>query len=449
MIVGAASATIFFYSVISAAPSTEKLCKNIDQRLPCSVPDLMSEESFGEAFGQFIGASTKDQINLFYNSPDGCPIFQDLYRESPTFSRFINEWFDVHTAHFPETQAELIAMAASAGIPSTTAFMQNACSELYLLFGDDVKVSSSPIPINDPPIYAPYLFDNEMNEIVHNSTSTSRLPLRKTHCSDLGLIISDSNGGGIIQGHNEDWWSAVAHWMSMVHTPAWSGYIYPGQLPGTSLVVTAKGLSLTMNSMFPTVPGYSANSATQKSGVAFSFAYPLRSIINASTVDEILNRLSQFPIYSGYSLNVMSACDHSLTNVEGYGNRLNVQSRKSKRQAGVIGHYNAYINSNVAQDADATSTSFVRRECEHKSSFNSAADIRAFLGNLSCPVFYTDLNGDHSSETMATFIIDAAAADYTMYRLPADCDERESRCYPEVQNPKTYKWSFECVLSQR
>lgn len=33
---------------------------------------------------------------------------------------------------------------------------------------------------------------------------------------------------GIIQGHNEDWWSDVAHLMSIVYTSKWIGYnVYP------------------------------------------------------------------------------------------------------------------------------------------------------------------------------------------------------------------------------
>lgn len=113
--------------------------------------------------------------------------------------------------------------------------------------------------------------------------------------------------------------------MSIVQTPDWWGYMYPGQLAGTSFIVNNNGLSLSMNSLYPTVPGYSCDSLPKHQGISYAFSYSLRSIINATTTDEVVHGLSKFPIFSGYSLNVMSACDQSVANIEGYGDRLTVQ----------------------------------------------------------------------------------------------------------------------------
>lgn len=76
------------------------------------------------------------------------------------------------------------------------------------------------------------------------------------------------------------------------------------------------------------------------------------------------------------------------------------------------------------------------------------ADVRAFLGDLECPVFFTDLNGEHGSETIATWITDPQTRTISMYRLPVVCDVTYSRCYdighaadaPSVE----YGWDFEC-----
>lgn len=66
-------------------------------------------------------------------------------------------------------------------------------------------------------------------------------------------------------------------------------------------------------------------------GVSFVFAFVLRSILSAPSPSAIVDRLSALPVYAGYSLNVMSACSGdtgpSLTNIEGYGDRVAVQTR--------------------------------------------------------------------------------------------------------------------------
>lgn len=180
------------------------------------------------------------------------------------------------------------------------------------------------------------------------------------------------------------------------------------------------------------------------------FAYVLRSILNASTSDEVISQLSRFPIYSGYSLNILSACKKSFTNIEGYGDRIAVQSKgtsqSSKPQYGVIGHFNAYLNSAVPQDTEG-GTSNERRECQLASGFNGPADVRSFLGNLSCPVFFTDLNGVHNSETMGSWLIEPITGTCTMYRLPVDCEVKQSKCYSSSSTSDggiVYDWTYKC-----
>jgi hypothetical protein len=347
------------------------LCENIDRRLPCSVPDISTTVSTGSSFGHFIGEHTAEAIKSFYASPDGCPVFEELYSVSGSFRRFIDEYMAVHEEAYPTEHEEVVGMAEGAGIAASSVFIQNSCSEMYLLFGEDVKVVAEPTPVNPPPIYAPYLFSHtsagtDDATIVDNVTdisSPSRHSRRKDHCSDIGLIYNskdedndcDAADYHIVQGHNEDWWSGVADKMSVVHTPEWMGYAYPGQLPGTSFFTTAKGLAISMNSMYPLQPGYSHKSTSNGKGISYVFAYPLRKAISSNTISEVISTLSQHPVYSGYSLNVMSACDKSLTNVEGYGDRLGVQSRHSSSSSGgsnmcssdssgVVGHFNSYIN---------------------------------------------------------------------------------------------------------
>ena len=88
--------------------------------------------------------------------------------------------------------------------------------------------------------------------------------------------------------------------------------------------------------------------------------------------------------------------------------------------------------------------------------------MRAFLGDLECPVFFTDLNGQHGSETIATWITDPQAGTCSMYRLPTTCDATLSRCYqkaaadngaaaaPAADAPNVvYDWHFKCPLEQK
>lgn len=380
----------------------------------------------------------------------GCPVFMKMYDISDTFQQFINEYMEAHSISFPTEQAEVEGIAKAVNLPVAYVFIQNACSELYLMFGDDIQVSRTPIPIMAPPIYAPYLYSDELKSD-KQSPNRGYVGNRESildHCSDIGLIFRDESTADrmvrIIQGHNEDWWSGVADKMSVIYTPDWWGYLYPGQLPGTSFVTNRHGLTLSMNSLYPLIPGYTYESAPSNQGVAYVFAYVLRSIVNYTNTNDIESKLSQYPIYSSYSLNVMSACHKTLTNIEAYGDRMNIQHRRES-QLGHIGHFNAYINSNVEQDLDG-STSVTRRECELKQTFNQFSDVRSFLGNLSCPIFFTDLNGNHNSETMATWIADPLSNKCYMYRLPATCQPTQSRCYgtANVTEPMEYEWNFEC-----
>jgi len=411
------------------------LCASIDNRLPCSTPELFSAFSEGSLFGIFVGKNTGEQTNQFYSSTDGCPIYQELYEVSPSFQEFIKDYMSAHEITFPNEHAELVAMATTMAIKPEYAFIQNGCSEMTLLFGANPIISSEPQLINDPPIISSMKKPavKSKNEIETHKISRNRLD----HCSDIGLIFtlnSTEDTFRVVQGHNEDWWSSVADKMSIIHTPDWWGYIYPGQLPGTSFVVNKYGLSFSMNSLYPSVPGYTALSVSNSRGVSYLFSYTLRSVMNATSTDDAIHRLSKYPIYSGYSLNVMSACDKSITNIEGFGNRLAIQSRIGRDQAGTVVHFNRYLNSAVEQD-DGQGTSEERLECAKKSTLNNVQDVRNFLGNLTCPVFFTENNGLGESETLASWIADPFANECRMYRLPVDCDVTKSRCYSTSSRP--------------
>ena len=168
-------------------------------------------------------------------------MFQSIWEISTTFQHFIAEYFEAHTVAFPTVQDEILAMGEAMNLPAEIVFIQNACSELYLLFGSDVQVTSTPQPVVDPPIYAPYLYvsgvveavDQESNK--HQPTHTTNI--RREHCSDIGLIYHSQNADNsssarVVQGHNEDWWSGVAESMSVVRASDWLGYLYPGTTNG-------------------------------------------------------------------------------------------------------------------------------------------------------------------------------------------------------------------------
>lgn len=97
-------------------------------------------------------------------------------------------------------------------------------------------------------------------------------------------------------------------------------------------------------------------------------------------------------------------------------------------------------------------TSYARRNCELQTTFSTPEDVRAFLGDLDCPVFFTDLNGDHTSETMATWIADPQARERRMYRLPLSCEPSRSKCFNKAPTRSgdgalVFNWNFTCINS--
>lgn len=113
-----------------------------------------------------------------------------------------------------------------------------------------------------------------------------------------------------------------------------------------------------------------------------------------------------------------------------------------RREVGsVVGHYNNYINSLVPQEG--TGTSDARRTCQLATEFNDVWDVRKFLGDLKCPIFFTDTNGQHQSETLATWVADATAKECSMHRLPYDCNTEHSRCDQSVWS---YQWNYSCEV---
>jgi hypothetical protein len=396
----------------------------------------------GAELGAFIGSTTADDIKAFFGSTDSCPMYTELFEQSSDFRQFINDYMLAHQRAFPTEHDELVAMSTSAGVLPAVSFIQNGCAELSLMLGDSFDTSKPPVLLFDPPIYAPYL-SVSMGDDRHSDRP------HREHCSDLGLLSTPVGTffGGVlpVQGHNEDWWSTVADKMSILTTPGWMGYLYPGQLAGTSMVVNCYGLSLTMNSMYPSTPGYTSQSVPSGKGISYLFSYVLRGAVKFSTTKAVLEHLSKYPIYSGYSLNVLSSCDGSVTNVEGYGDKLGVFTHQGADEIGsVVGHYNSYSTLAVK---DGAGTSSERAKCQARSTFNSSDDIRSFLGNLTCPMFFTSINGARTSETLATWIMNPETKTCTRYRLPADCDIKQSKCFgasSEYTEPQVYDWKYEC-----
>ena len=198
--------------------------------------------------GLEIGAATGEDIRAFYISTDSCPIYTELYKANNNFKLFIKDYMAVHEATFSTEHLELVAMARAAKIPPEIAFIQNGCAEFGLLFGDNFN-SSAPEISNPPPIHAPY-FKMRTEGQEAESLSFAASAIKSGNCSDLGFLSASYTGAGhqdefsAIQGHNDDWWSSVADKMSLLTTQDWLGYLYPGQLAGTSLVVNRFGLSL-------------------------------------------------------------------------------------------------------------------------------------------------------------------------------------------------------------
>eukprot|EP00727_Mastigamoeba_balamuthi_P000451 m51a1_g10402 hypothetical protein (422) ;mRNA; f:95296-96561 len=396
---------------IASFALTREACAAIDARLPCSLRWVDSPRaSAGRELGAVVGAAVRESLPLLYEEENGVGELWELYKTDAAFADLVDRYQAAHRLRFPAETAEGEGFAEAAGITAAQWFMAQAQPELSLEWGLRRRLGDSGA-------------------------------VREGHCSDIGLAQGGERPRAAL-GHNEDWDAATARAMAMVRTPEWVAYVYPGYLAGTAWAANRWGLVFAMNTVTPLLrPTHRLPGGTP----GYAIAFALRSVLGAASVARVVEALGELPTGYGYSLNVLSACEHRVVNIEGWGNSLAVTA-VSPGAPGVTRHFNHFMHLNVTQSTAGDTP--VRLACSERARFGGPADIRGFLGDYACPLFRTAETTGGDADTMATFVADSEARRVDVWRLPVGCDAllgSGGRCNTSTpERSDTLPWHFVC-----
>jgi len=210
------------------------------------------------------------------------------------------------------------------------------------------------------------------------------------HCSDV-LMIEDN--GSFASGHNED---DNKFWLNstfLVETKNWVAFTYASQLSGNAFAFSKRGLSVTMNSLFP--------NATYLDGAGQNFI--LRDILEAKDLNDAIARATKNFAMSGFSCNLGSIHKREVVNIEVGGRNVSVAHRGNTWKNGTIPHFNEYLRLHVAQSPDKSSDERLKRFREMRPT--TTQGIVNFLGDfkdVNYPVYRTGTDGVY---TLATQLV--------------------------------------------
>jgi hypothetical protein len=150
-----------------------------------------------------------------------------------------------------------------------------------------------------------------------------------------------------VLGHNEDDDTFFLGKCALVEdeSDGWTAFFYPGQLAGNAYGWNWRsGVAVSSNQLSP--------NPLNVSGAGYYFL--TRSALDAVSADDALARVTQYPAFSGFSLNVGSARDSRFFNVE-------VSVNKFKVTPAPVPHFNMYVYMNVSQQSDTSSVTRMER----------------------------------------------------------------------------------------
>jgi len=298
-------------------------------------------------FGFSVGSEFKSQINYVIEND---PQFGPTYNWATTNGTSIfDNIIQNHEKFFPAYLDELEGMGDGSGIYFNDLLLEN--------------------------------FAGDLANIVSPNLSDS-------HCSDV-LSIQKKQ---FSHGHNED---ADFFWMNntfMLETENWIAYSYAAQLSGCAFGWTKNGLSISVNSLFP--------SLTNLNGMGSYFI--ARDLLNSTDLEDAIFRGTRYSPMSGISINLGSINTMEIVNIE-IAPFQNASVTRSKK--GVLPHFNQYIYLNVSQLPDQSSVHRMERYETLKP--KTYKEIINFLGDTTdsqYPVYRTG-NADQTW-TLATMVID-------------------------------------------
>jgi hypothetical protein len=384
---------------------------------PLPVPPVITipgSTTSGYAFGHAVGTALRDRILGFYSFNSWADDMRKLYRANDTVRALVDGMRQRHIAMFPTLMNELDGIADAVGKRREDVFIDNVAPELDQWFyatGGYPDIPHGPATVRGA---SPRVMQHQK----HHGTTQK--------CTDL--LVANENT--FAHGHNEDWDTPTAHFMAVVVTEDWTSYSYPGDFVGTSFLFNRWGLTLSMNSIYPNMPGYAW-------AQSYGFSFLLRTVANARSIREALQLITKTPIYSGYGINILSACEKTAVNIEAYGDQISVRTVNPRKAPGVVFHANEYLRI-VPKDGQWTGgDSGARLVCYNAwpTPITTPADIRTFLGDRTCPIWRFGSYAD----SMCEWIADGTAKIIKAFVGPKD------RRASVIDTPTLeFPWNFAC-----
>ncbi|XP_042464784.1 uncharacterized protein LOC122047504 isoform X1 [Zingiber officinale] len=214
-------------------------------------------------------------------------------------------------------------------------------------------------------------------------------------CSDV-LVVNDSMA---VAAHNEDANVALVGHTFMVRARLPDGlsfvaYSYAGELPSCAFGFNSNGIAFTLNSVPP-----KSEEMTRGGGIGRNFIS--RDLLEASNLEDALNRVCSTNIATGHSYNLVDLGTRRILNVETASrNRHSVHEVKKTP----FFHANMYLHLEVKQVEDENSISRQRRAAQL--SKETKAEILSILGDSEDAKYPIYMTGPRLY-TLCTVLVDA------------------------------------------
>jgi len=325
-----------------------------------------------------VGQHFAAQIQQAYAKDDAIPLLLN-WMKTPAGSTLYSQIVSNQNQYYPRYVDELRGLSDGAGIDFNQVMLSNLEPDLLLyLYPDDNDISK---------------------------------------CSDV-LLHPSSPSTTYLHGHNEDdseYFQSLNFLLRTTPSTSpssvnFTAYIYAGQLPGNAFGFTSSGLSVSINSLFPN------QTLDPFSGAAQYFI--MRDLLESTSLNDLIFRATQFPSFSGFSLNAASLNEKRLLNMEVAPGELYSVRSINALKPGVIGHFNMYLylNGSVEQQVDTSSEARLNRFNEMEGEISMESGVRGFLGdtaNARYPVYRTGDSDD--TVTLATVVYDLTQKQVAIY----------------------------------
>jgi len=334
--------------------------------------------------GLEVGMRFASNIKIAYQNDTVLPhLLRWVEREPDLFNHMAN----TQAKYYPNYYAELEGIAAGSGWNMTVVLLENLEADLLQLFATSRHER-----------------DKELSEIAKNWWNK-----HIDRCSDA--LIYQNNG--FVHGHNEDdspWYQPLNYILEVSFNASgssqpqsWWGYTYAGQLAGNAFGFNSFGLSFSMNSLYPLGDPYDENQLLAKKGVSQYFV--LRDMLEATSLSDAIYRLTRYPVFTGYSVNIGSLNDRTLVNIETGPRSYAVSRVGTGGFEGELPHFNNYVHLNQTQEGDASSKFRLYRFHE-MSPISTPSQVIDFLGDTENTEYPVYRNGTWGILTISTAIFD-------------------------------------------